>query len=74
MSPSEPSSDDERGLRPLVAQLPPRQKTALVLRFYLGLTTAEIAEDMRISEATVRSTIARAEQTLRNKLALEQER
>jgi RNA polymerase sigma-70 factor (sigma-E family) len=36
-------------------QLPPRQREALVLRYYLGLSPAEIALVMRIGQASVRS-------------------
>ena len=41
------------------AELPRRQREALTLRYYLGLADQEIAETMRISASTVRSTIAR---------------
>jgi RNA polymerase sigma-70 factor (sigma-E family) len=42
-----------------LAQLAPRRRTVVVLRYYEHLTTAEIAEQMSISEATVRSTLHR---------------
>ncbi len=70
----EPASEDEQGLRRLVAGLPLRQRTALVLRFYLGLSTAEIAEDMQLSPASVRSAVARAQETLRTQLAVQTKR
>lgn len=38
-----------------VAQLPPQQRTVVVLRTWNGLSYAEIAESMGRSEATVRS-------------------
>jgi RNA polymerase sigma-70 factor (sigma-E family) len=41
-------------------RLPDRQREALVLRFYLDLSDAEIAGDMGISKGTVRSTLYRA--------------
>jgi RNA polymerase sigma-70 factor (sigma-E family) len=41
-------------------RLPPRQREALVLRFYLDLSDSEIAEAMRISVNTMRSTLRRA--------------
>jgi RNA polymerase sigma-70 factor (sigma-E family) len=40
-------------------RLPDRQREALVLRFYLDLSDAEIARDMGISRGTVRSTTHR---------------
>jgi RNA polymerase sigma-70 factor (sigma-E family) len=41
-------------------RLPDRQREALVLRFYLGLSDAQIASDMGVSKGTVRSTTYRA--------------
>jgi RNA polymerase sigma factor (sigma-70 family) len=64
---------DETGLRRLVAKLPVRQRTVLVLRFYLGLSTAEIAHDLHIRESSVRSALVRAQQTLRGQLTPERE-
>src|SRR3954451_2862385 len=64
---------DELGLRRLVAELPVRQRTVLVLRFYLGLSTAEIASDLGIRESSVRSALVRAQQTLRSQLAAQTE-
>jgi len=48
--------------RVLVAlgRLPRRQREVLVLRYYVELSDAEIAQVMRIRESTVRSTAARA--------------
>ncbi|MCW2879625.1 MAG: polymerase, sigma-24 subunit, subfamily [Sphaerisporangium sp.] len=43
-----------------LARLPRRQREALVLRYYLDLPDAEIAEVMRVRQSTVRSTTARA--------------
>ncbi|MFI7148213.1 RNA polymerase sigma factor [Nonomuraea sp. NPDC050022] len=43
-----------------LARLPRRQREALVLRFYLDLSDAEIAEAMRVRQSTVRSMTARA--------------
>ncbi|MFD1537601.1 RNA polymerase sigma factor [Nonomuraea guangzhouensis] len=43
-----------------LARLPRRQREALVMRFYLDLSDAEIAEVMRVRQSTVRSMTARA--------------
>src|SRR5690242_10157275 len=43
-----------------VRQLPPRQREALVLRFYLDLSTEETATTMGISPSSVRSATHRA--------------
>ncbi|MFD7024437.1 RNA polymerase sigma factor [Promicromonospora sukumoe] len=48
-----------------LAQLPPRQRTVLVLRYYEGLADVEIATVLDTSPATVRSHAARALTTLR---------
>jgi RNA polymerase sigma factor (sigma-70 family) len=52
-----------------LAALPPRQRTALVLRYFLDLPEAEVATAMKCSLGTVKSTasrgLARLEQTLR---------
>ncbi|SDH91659.1 RNA polymerase sigma factor, sigma-70 family [Sinosporangium album] len=43
-----------------LGRLPRRQRETLVLRYYLDLPDAEIAEIMRVGQSTVRSTAARA--------------
>jgi RNA polymerase sigma factor (sigma-70 family) len=48
--------------------LPARQREALVLKFYLGLSEAEVAAAMRISEGAVKSHTARAKAALRSRL------
>jgi RNA polymerase sigma-70 factor (sigma-E family) len=48
-----------------LAQLPKRQRAAVVLRFYIGLPDAEIAEHLGCREVTVRSQISRALAALR---------
>jgi|SRR5690242_1967356 len=49
----------------LLATLPRRQRTVLVLRYYEGLTDAEIAEVLDCAQGTVRGYIARAMAALR---------
>ena len=46
-------------------ELPPRQRAAVVLRFYEDLEYAEIGELLGCSEATVRSHVHRALTALR---------
>ena len=51
-----------------VAALPERQRLAIILRRYEGLTYEEIAEVMELSLAAVKSQIFRARTTLKEKL------
>jgi RNA polymerase sigma factor (sigma-70 family) len=48
-----------------LAQLPPRQRAALVLRYYSDLGDEEIASTLRCTASTVRSHISRGLQALR---------
>jgi RNA polymerase sigma factor (sigma-70 family) len=43
-----------------LSSLPPRQREVLVLRYYGGLSEAEIADATGISRGTVKSTASRA--------------
>jgi RNA polymerase sigma factor (sigma-70 family) len=43
-----------------LSTLPPRQREVLVLRYYGGLSEAEIADATGISRGTVKSTASRA--------------
>jgi RNA polymerase sigma-B factor len=45
--------DDREALRPLLAELAPRERTILVLRFFHELTQAQIAEQVGISQMHV---------------------
>jgi RNA polymerase sigma factor (sigma-70 family) len=62
--------DAQDELMRALAALPPRQRTVLVLRYFLDLPEAEVAAAMKCSLGTVKSTasrgLARLEQTLRN--------
>lgn len=52
-------SEDRRRVLRALAALPRRRREVLVLRFYLGLSEAEIAGTLGISPGTVKSTAAR---------------
>jgi RNA polymerase sigma-B factor len=45
--------DDREALRPLLAELAPRERTILALRFFHELTQAQIAEQVGISQMHV---------------------
>jgi len=53
----------------LLATLPPRQRAAVVLRYYESLSDTEIAEALGCAVGTVRGQISRALATLRSHLA-----
>ncbi len=52
-------SEDRRAVLAALARLPRRRREVLVLRYYLGLSEAEIAAVLQISPGTVKSTAAR---------------
>lgn len=60
--------DDLDELKHALADLPPRQRTAIVLRHYLDLDTRDVAKLMRIREPTVRSLLARGLASMRTTL------
>ncbi|HET9658015.1 MAG TPA: SigE family RNA polymerase sigma factor [Kineosporiaceae bacterium] len=55
----------------LLRSLPPRQRTALVLRYWLGLTDREIADSMGCAVGTVKSQLSRGIGQLRTQWATE---
>ncbi len=52
-------AEDRRQVLAALARLPRRRREVLVLRYYLGLSEAEIASVLRISTGTVKSSAAR---------------
>jgi len=65
-SPFEAVAQIEHGrvIRKAIDDLPPRQKTAVVLSKYQGLSYKEVAEIMQCSEGAVKSYLHRARETL----------
>ena len=62
------SYDDQDQLARALAVLPPRQRAVVVLRYYEGLSEAEIAEELGCARGTVKSQAAKALRTLRRAL------
>ena len=58
-------------VREAVRQLPVRQRTALVLRYFSDLPVADVARLMGCAEGTVRALTAQAVAALRGRLAVE---
>lgn len=61
----EPEPSDVVAIRKAVAALPPRQRAALVLRYYAGLSVAETADTLDCAEGTVKSLTHKAIAALR---------
>ncbi|MFF1906976.1 SigE family RNA polymerase sigma factor [Kitasatospora sp. NPDC058218] len=59
---------DER-LEVALRTLPPRQRAAVVLRYYVDLPVARVAEELGCSQATAKTHLARAMRALRQELA-----
>jgi RNA polymerase sigma-70 factor (sigma-E family) len=57
--------DSRHALRAALAQLPPRQRAVVVLRYHQDLSEAQVAELLGISAGTVKSQAARALASLR---------
>lgn len=64
-------SEERTQIMAALAALPFRQREVLVLRFYLGLSEAEIAKVLGISPGTVKSTAARGRAALARRLGEE---
>jgi RNA polymerase sigma-70 factor (sigma-E family) len=61
--------DDDEDLRAALRSLPPRMRTAVVLRFYADLSEQQAAETMDCSTSTVNTQTARGLARLRSLLA-----
>ncbi|HET6708409.1 sigma-70 family RNA polymerase sigma factor [Amycolatopsis sp.] len=76
--PDRPAAAPETGISgPLLralAEVPPKQRAAVVLRYCADLPAAAVAEVLRCSEGTVRSQAARGLETLRGVLEHSAER
>jgi RNA polymerase sigma-B factor len=59
-------------LKPLLEQLPPREKQILMLRFFANLTQSQIAADLGISQMHVSRLLARTLAQLREGLLVEE--
>lgn len=64
----DPDAAEAETVRAAVAALPERQRTAIVLRYFLDLSAAEAAERMGTSDTAVRALTSRAASTLRERL------
>ncbi|WP_416045675.1 sigma-70 family RNA polymerase sigma factor, partial [Carbonactinospora thermoautotrophica] len=59
-------------LKPLLEQLPPREKKILLLRFFGNMTQSQIAEEVGISQMHVSRLLARTLAQLRERLLVEE--
>lgn len=60
--------ENHEALRPLLQQLPERERTVVVLRFFESLTQSQIAERVGVSQMHVSRLLARTLSRLRNEL------
>jgi len=63
-----PAPGGDRRLWPLVSALPPRQRSAVVLRYYEGLSEAEASAVLRCSRGTIKSNTSRGLAALRRSI------
>ncbi len=61
--------DDREALRPLLAELAPRERTILVLRFFRELTQTQIAEQVGISQMHVSRVLRQTLASLQERMA-----
>ena len=60
--------DDRETLRPLLSRLPTREKQILALRFLRGMSQADIADELGISQMHVSRLLARTVAALSSSL------
>jgi RNA polymerase sigma-B factor len=60
--------DDRETLRPLLAELAPRERTILTLRFFHQLTQSQIAEQVGISQMHVSRVLRRTLECLNKRM------
>lgn len=65
------AAEDRRRLQAELSVLPARRREVLVLRYYLGLSEAEIASTLGISQGSVKSAAARGIRSLARALGEE---
>jgi RNA polymerase sigma factor (sigma-70 family) len=63
-----PNEDLDETMHTVLLKLPQRQRAAIVLRFYEGLSDVQTGEILRCRAVTVRSLVSRAMKTLRSEL------
>lgn len=68
-APTDPDLAERDRMRRALMTLPPRQRAAIVLRYYEDLTEADTAEALRIPVGTVKSTVSRGMERLREELS-----
>lgn len=61
-------AEEHREVLAAVRRLPTRQREILVLRYWMGLSEAEIAQTLGVSKGTVKTGASRAMATLANRL------
>ena len=63
-----PDVETKDEIRTALADLPARQRAAIVLRFYADLTEAQIGDSLGCSEGAARALVFRAMETLRSRI------
>jgi len=63
------SNAKQKAVRNAISQLPPTQREAIILYYYLSYSQADISREMGLSSSWVSHALAEAEETLRNTLS-----
>src|SRR5439155_13625974 len=71
--PSPAAPDDRAEVRRALAALPRRQREVTVLRSYLDLDVAEVADRIGVAEGTVKTLLYRARRTLGAAIGIQDE-